>query len=492
MSIANVALTNTFDEFRIRTNDVISKVNSLENGNANLNINLLSTGQVSSNLIPSSNVTYNLGSNTNRWNDLYLSGNTIFLGNAEFKVENDLVKIIIGSQEVFTADSSGVSNNITANTLTVNDLALFNNSVEIAGNLTVTGNTTTLDVLQFRVDDPIILLANNNVANTLDIGFTGHYGSNQLHTGLIRHAADEKYYLFDGYVDHFLANNNIDPSDPTFNLASLVLGNIQADTITANSFVGVSSDLNISSDSGTDVVSLVTETLAFTGSFGINTSIASSSNTVDIRLANTTVTAGTYGSASQVPVLVIDEQGRITSAANSNVAGVNTLDFYSANSNLVITTADGGTFTTNIDIESGISITDDTSTNDTRYVPFLTSTSGTATSANVASTKLFFNPSTGTLNATVFNSLSDITLKENLNTIQDPLSFIKSINGVEFNWIDTKQKSAGLVAQDIEKVLPHLVSSNNGLKSVNYSGLIGYLVETIKELNSRIEKLERK
>jgi len=96
-------------------------------------------------------------------------------------------------------------------------------------------------------------------------------------------------------------------------------------------------------------------------------------------------------------------------------------------------------------------------------------------------------PSTGTLNATEFNSLSDASVKTNINEIGNGLDMINAIAGVEFDWRDNGNHSAGVVAQELEKVLPHLVStSNEGMKSVNYAGLTAYLLSAIKELSKRL------
>ncbi len=137
---------------------------------------------------------------------------------------------------------------------------------------------------------------------------------------------------------------------------------------------------------------------------------------------------------------------------------------------------------------SGAIITDDVSTDATRYVLFDDVTSGTATTVGVSSTKLTFNPSTGTLNSTGFNSLSDITLKTNVTEIANALEVVSLLKGVEFNWLDNNIKSSGVIAQQIEPVLPHLVAYNKdtATKSVNYDGLIAYLIEAIKELNKKL------
>jgi len=139
----------------------------------------------------------------------------------------------------------------------------------------------------------------------------------------------------------------------------------------------------------------------------------------------------------------------------------------------------------------GATITDDNSTNATQYLGMSRPTSGAWTSAYISTTKLYFNPSTGTLNSTNFNSLSDASLKQNIRDIESPIQTINSITGVEFEWKDTNRKSAGVIAQRLEEVLPHLVEeSTEGIKSVNYSGLVAYLIEAIKQQEKRLIELE--
>ena len=189
-------------------------------------------------------------------------------------------------------------------------------------------------------------------------------------------------------------------------------------------------------------------------------------NVTTAKLATTGVTAGTYGGASNVSVITVGVDGRVTSA--SNVA------FSSG---------------------AAISITNDVNTNADTFFPLLSNnvTSGTLAAANTSNTKLFYNANTGTLTATDFNSLSDISLKDNILYIQSPLSVIEKLSGVEFNWKDNGRKSSGFIAQEVEQNLPHLVgSSKEGIKTVNYQGVIAYLVETVKQLNNRIKQLEKK
>jgi hypothetical protein len=143
---------------------------------------------------------------------------------------------------------------------------------------------------------------------------------------------------------------------------------------------------------------------------------------------------------------------------------------------------------------TSISVTDDTSTNANTYYPSLTNnvTSGTLSALTTSSTKLYFNPSTGTLNATVFNSLSDATMKTNIAAITDSGTILDSIRGVRFRWTDNGTSSAGLIAQDVESVMPELVNTTEQGKSLNYNGIIGVLVEAIKDLKDEVAELRRR
>ena len=139
----------------------------------------------------------------------------------------------------------------------------------------------------------------------------------------------------------------------------------------------------------------------------------------------------------------------------------------------------------------GATLAIDNATN-ANFFPALSSTSsGSLTTATVATTKLYFNPSTGTLNATIFNSLSDETKKINIETITDALGKVRQLSGVTYSFIDSNELSAGLIAQQVEKVLPESVKYNKDLESysLNYNGVTGLLVEAIKILATENDQL---
>ena len=94
---------------------------------------------------------------------------------------------------------------------------------------------------------------------------------------------------------------------------------------------------------------------------------------------------------------------------------------------------------------------------------------------------------------------SDERLKENISDIEDALEKVKQINGVTFNYKEDNRPSAGVIAQQIENVLPVAVSEKKipfikadgqKYKVVNYDALHGLLIEAIKELATEIEELK--
>ena len=152
----------------------------------------------------------------------------------------------------------------------------------------------------------------------------------------------------------------------------------------------------------------------------------------------------------------------------------------------------GATAWENIGGSSGATITDDNLTNITQYIGMARVTSGSWTTAYTASTNLYFNPLSGTLNSVIFNSLSDARKKTNINLISDALHVVEHIRGVTFDWLETGLPSAGLIAQDVEMFLPELMSTHGDTKSLNYNGVIGVLVEAIKELSDKVRMLENR
>ena len=96
---------------------------------------------------------------------------------------------------------------------------------------------------------------------------------------------------------------------------------------------------------------------------------------------------------------------------------------------------------------------------------------------------------TGIATATDFDALSDENYKENVITVNDALNKVEQLRGVSFDWKENGRSSYGVIAQELQKVLPELVHGDNP-KTVNYNGIIGVLIEAIKELKKEVEELK--
>ena len=98
----------------------------------------------------------------------------------------------------------------------------------------------------------------------------------------------------------------------------------------------------------------------------------------------------------------------------------------------------------------------------------------------------------GVVTATDFNSSSDIALKENVEVIDNPLDKLLELRGVTFDWKASKKSGVGVVAQDVERVLPQAVGGSEDQKTVNYNAIIGLLVESVKQQQKEIEDLRKR
>ncbi len=95
----------------------------------------------------------------------------------------------------------------------------------------------------------------------------------------------------------------------------------------------------------------------------------------------------------------------------------------------------------------------------------------------------------GVVTAFDFNSTSDFNLKENITTVSDAVSIVNDLRGVRFEWKRDHKPSYGVIAQELEQVLPELVTDTDP-KTVNYNGIIGVLIEAVKELSAEVEQLK--
>jgi trimeric autotransporter adhesin len=128
--------------------------------------------------------------------------------------------------------------------------------------------------------------------------------------------------------------------------------------ITAATIASVASSLNIAGDTGTDSVSMLTDTLTVSGGTGLSSAVTN--NTVTLNLDNTTVTAGSYGSATAIPTFTVDAQGRLTAAGTASISTTLTVAGDSGSNTSVALATD--TFTISGGTGLSTSVTTDTVT----------------------------------------------------------------------------------------------------------------------------------
>jgi hypothetical protein len=151
--------------------------------------------------------------------------------------------------------------------------------------------------------------------------------------------------------------------------------------------------------------------------------------------------------------------------------------------------------TGNIDITGNIEITGTlTADNDVQADSIGVGTAPSGTTGQIRATD----------DITAFYS-SDAMLKENITNIPNPLEALKKLNGVLFNWKDewikkqggedgyfVRKKDVGVIAQEVEKVLPEAVAQRkDGIKAVKYDRLTCLLIEAVKVLSDKVEKLNK-
>ena len=277
-----------------------------------------------------------------------------------------------------------------------------------------------------------------------------------------------------------LTNNEVDANFTNLNTAIADLENV----------VGPSNINESISDIVGGMVSGNTES-------GISVTYDDADNTLDFDVADfsITLTGDVTGSGTVTNLGNVSFAATVADNSHNHTSG-NISDFAEAVADTI-----GAMVTSNT--ETGISVTYQDADNTLDFAlsadPTITlsgDVSGSGNMTNLGNVNIAVDVSSitgnlgvsGTVTAADFNTTSDISLKQNINVIDSALSKISQLNGYTFNWKNNDKEAVGIMAQEVEKVLPQIVATGeDGYKKVSYDSLIPLLIEAVKELSAKVK-----
>tara|TARA_Y100001973_G_scaffold105597_1_gene179411 strand:+ start:19322 stop:23740 length:4419 start_codon:yes stop_codon:yes gene_type:complete len=110
--------------------------------------------------------------------------------------------------------------------------------------------------------------------------------------------------------------------------------------------------------------------------------------------------------------------------------------------------------------------------------------------ATNTSSSVTFGSVTSSGNVTAY---SDVKLKTDIHTIDNALGIVGKLRGVNYKWLNNGQSDVGVIAQEVEAVVPEVVKeTDDGIKTVDYGRLVCVLIESVKELTAKVKELEAK
>ena len=519
------------------------------------NNNLYGNVTTSGSIIPGATNTYDLGSATNIWKDLYISTGSIkivangsvvstlstnadgsqtfpnglysqaniqigdgsYLDAGKFQVgrrgTSPDQNVVLGI-DIMPSLTSGVGN-VGLGRTSLYRLTTGNSNIGIGSgagygisgsnnNNIAIGYGTAFFMTGSNVDQNVFL--GTNAATNLNDGIyntaiggnalLGSANSNDTPTKSTALGYSAGAYLIGNSTNNLLLGANAGPSSNTEESYKFYVSN--GDTGEQSFMLGnmANGSRTLSINAATTISGSVTGT-SFNGTINATNGIVSGSSQI------------TYASISSIPGGIVSGSSQITYASISSipsgiVSGSSQVSLGSASGNIALATQTTGDYVASLVASTGVTITNNSGENAT---PSIAIGQAVATSSNVQFNSLGVgmaaSATAGRIDATndiVAFSSSDIRFKENITPIENALDKISKISGNTYDWKAENKiehgyegNDVGVIAQEIEAVLPQLVQTReNGFKAVKYDKLVALLIQGIKEQQLQIEELKAK
>ena len=269
----------------------------------NISGTTLQLGSIPNSSLTNSSVTYTAGAGLT-------GGGTVALGASATLTVGAGTGITVNADDVALKNAGSLNNNAvtkwdSSNGQLVNSIITDDGStVTIAGNLDVNGTTTTIDSTIVSIGENMMQYANANVANSVDIGFYGNY---------VNSGTKYATFFYDASVSSVseaVFTLGQTSTEPTSTVSGLTVGRLVAN-LTGDVTGNASTATALQTARTISITGDATWTVTFDGTANV---------TSGLTLANSGVTAGTYGSASSVSQVTFDAKGRATSASSVTIA----------------------------------------------------------------------------------------------------------------------------------------------------------------------------
>ncbi len=399
-------------------------------------------------------------------------------------------------------------------------IQMTGSTVSFLGNIVVYGTQSIINSENLAVSDNLIYLNNTSQVTNPDLGVVGNYNDGTYaHAGIFRDASDGgAWKVFEGYT--LEPSGTIDTTGNGFTLADF-----KADVITATSFNGTINATNGVVSGSSQVIGILSSLNTYTGSndttnttqntrltaLEVSASTALSTNntqatsitnlnsaTASLMIETANLEAFSASALTRLSDLEgkdisITLTGDVTGTGTiTNLANVSFATTIAANS-VALGTDTTGDYVASLVAGTGVTITNNSGEGAT---PTVAIGQAVATSSSPTFAGLTINGAiTATGDITAYYT-SDKRHKNNIQIIPNALQKVSKLNGVTWEWNDdvhevTKSTpKTGLIAQEVQEVLPEVVKEReDGFLSLDYSKMMGLLVEAIKEQQIQIHKL---